>query len=44
MSHLLQSVMRAFAQFKRDLVSERQREGSPWQSYAKGRMWAESTR
>ena len=34
-SHLLLSVMGAFAQFERDLIRERQREGSHWRSCGK---------
>jgi hypothetical protein len=38
MSHLLLSVMGAFAQFERDLIRERQREGSRWRSCGKGHI------
>ena len=44
MSHLLLSVMGAFAQFERDLIRERQREGLPWQRRGRELMSAASIR
>ena len=43
MSHLLLSVMGAFAQFERDLIRERQREGIALRNCAKGLTWVGST-
>lgn len=44
MSHLLLSVMGAFAQFERDLIRERQREGIALANCAKAHTSGESIR